>query len=77
MPEDTAGEPVFLPRSDGDHGGGGDGGNVEEFSHDSTDWVSIKMGPNIATLHHVADINNVANEDLGEVNSGRIAARVI
>ena len=39
------------------------------FDHDPTDWVSIRMGPTLTSLHHVADIKNVVNDDFGEVNS--------
>lgn len=78
MPEDTAGEPVVLrgkssnntetsdknaqatsPCADSDGG--------QEFDHDPTDWVSIRMGPSLTSLHHVADVKNVVNDDLGEV----------
>lgn len=79
MPEDTAGEPVVLRGKGGintttsnnsnaeandpsvDSGGG------QEFDHDPTDWVSVRMGPSLSTLHHVADVKNVVNDDLGEV----------
>jgi len=37
------------------------------FDHDPTDWVSVRMGPNLTSLHHVADIKNVVNDDFGEV----------
>eukprot|EP00752_Nemacystus_decipiens_P010357 g9227.t1 len=79
MPEDTAGEPVVL-RDKGNNGatttnesnpeiGGAspDRGDAEEFNHDPTDWVSVRMGPSLTSLHHVADVKNVVNDDLGEV----------
>lgn len=75
MPEDAAGDPVVLPskhandNSTGTSGpSDGKGGGVEEFNHDPTDWVSVRMGPSLTSLHHVADVKNVVNEDLGEVN---------
>ena len=79
MPEDTAGESVVLRdkgnndtitsnKSNPETGGtSADGGGSEEFDHDPTDWVSVRMGPSLTTLHHVADVKNVVNDDLGEV----------
>lgn len=81
MPEDTAGESVVL-RDKGNNatstsnksnaeidGASADSDGGEEFDHDPTDWVSVRMGPSLTTLHHVADIKNVVNDDLGEVKS--------
>lgn len=79
MPEDTAGESVVLRNKDNNDtttsnkskpeasGASADSGGGEEFDHDPTDWVSVRMGPSLTTLHHVADIKNVVNDDLGEV----------
>lgn len=79
MPEDTANEPVFFGdkgssnttasnNSNEDTNGSPAGsGGSEEFNHDPTDWVSVRMGPSLANLHLVADVKNVVNDDLGEV----------
>lgn len=79
MPEDTAGEAVVLRGKGGNNaitsnksnaetnGPSADNGGGEEFDHDPTDWVSVRMGPSLTSLHHVADIKNVVNDDLGEV----------
>lgn len=80
MPEDTDGEPVVLPGKGGNNNTtatdtsnaeatapSADGGGGEEFNHDPTDWVSVRMGPSLTSLHHVADVKNVVNDDLGEV----------
>lgn len=74
LPEDTAGESAVLPSKNASDNSaktsgpsGGNGGGIEEFDHDPTDWVSVRMGPSLTTLHHVADIKNIVNDDLGEV----------
>lgn len=82
MPEDTAGEPVVLRGKDSKNdtamsnksdaeadGPFADSGGGEEFDHDPTDWVSVRMGPSLSSLHHVADVKNVVNDDLGEVKA--------
>lgn len=76
MPEDTAGESVVVRDIKRNAeidctSANGDGG--EGFDHDPTDWVSIRMGPSLTTLHHVADVKNVVNDDLGEVKRSRFS----
>lgn len=38
-------------------------------SHDSTDWVSIRMGSSLSSLSLVTSVKNVMNDDLGEVST--------
>ncbi len=74
LPEHTAGQPVVLPGRTGNSTTSSNNAETSissmdsgGFDHDSTDWVSVRMGPSLTSLHHVADIKNVVNEDFGEV----------
>lgn len=80
---DTASEPNALARTNnatagdsesedgekktGTSGLTKDNGDGVGFDHDPTDWVSIRMGPNLSSLRHLADIKNIVNDDFGEV----------
>lgn len=41
--------------------------NSEQFNHDPTDWVSVRIGHSLSSLKAVANLKNVVNDEFGEV----------